>query len=348
MRYIHQQSCAETRWQSWRPASNRWFHRFVWLLLLIGLVPWAEPITAWSAEPLRIAVSQTPLSLPFFVAEKNGYFRESGVALQINEVIGGHRAMQAVLDGESDLGTSSESVVMFTSFRTEDFAVLATFVTSVDDVKIITCTGVGVDTLHQLTGKRVGTVLGSASHYYLDTFLLMNGVDPETVDKIHLQPEVMAESLRNGDVDAVAIWEPYPFTIINSVADARVLSKPGFYRLTFNLIVHKKHLGVRDDDLAKILGALERAQRFIEAQPLEAQTILRGHLQLDQSFIDWVWPVNNYRLSLDQALLTTLESEARWALREGYVTGERRLNYLDFIYLGPLQSVRADGITIIR
>ncbi len=348
MEHLLKQSYAETDGQRYLLRFDRRHCQMLRILALIGLVSWLVTVSVSASEPLSVAVSQTPLSLPFFVAEKNGYFRESGVPIQINKVIGGHRAMQAVLGGEADMGTSSESVVMFASFKTDDFAVLATFVTSNDDVKIVIRSGLDVDTPAQLTGRRIGTVLGSASHYYLDTFLLMNGVDPGAVDKIHLQPEAMAESLLSGKVDAVSIWEPYPFTIINSVPDAQVLSKPGFYRLTFNLIVHKKHIGARDDDLTKVLGALERAQHFIKTQPREAQTILREHLQLEQSLIDWVWPDNNYRFSLDQALLTTLESKARWALREGYVNEEHHPNYLDFIYLDPLQNVRADAITVIK
>lgn len=348
MRHISKPSCAWANRHPWRQGASRWKFRFVLLCLMVGLMPTASPTTAWSAEPLRIAVSQSPLSLPFFVAEKNGYFRESGVALQIDQVIGGHRAMRALLAGRADLATSSESVIMFTSFKTQDFAVLATFVTSIDDVKIITRAGLDADNPKELAGKRIGTVIGAASHYYLDTLLLMNGVAPEAVEKAALQPEMMANSLRSGDVDAVSIWEPYPYMIINSVPGARVLSNPGFYHLYFNLIVHKKHLGVRDDDLVKILGALDRAQHFIANQPVEAQTIMREYLQLDQAMIDWMWPINNFRLSLDQALLTTLESEARWALQEGYVEGDRHPNYLDFIYPDPLRKVREDAITVIK
>ncbi|MGK2907408.1 MAG: ABC transporter substrate-binding protein [Desulfuromonadales bacterium] len=306
------------------------------------------PSAAWSKEPLRISVSRTPLSLPFFIAENLGYFRSEGLSLDINEVIGGHRAMQEVLEGKSDLCTSSESVVMFNSFKTSDFAVLATFVSSTADVKIISRAGTGIDHPQKLAGKRVGTVLGSASHYYLDTSLLMHGVDPDAVKKLGLEPEAMGEALKNGKVDAVAVWEPYPFKILESVPGTRIVPTSNHYRLTFNLSVHKKHLGTRDDELVKVLRALERAQQYIEAHPAEAQAILRAHLQIDQPFIDWLWPTNIYRLTLEQSLLTTLESEARWALQGGYVKGERVPNYLEFIHTGPLKNVNPSAVTLIE
>lgn len=303
---------------------------------------------ASGAEALVISLAQTPLSLPFFVAESEGYFAGEGVPIKINNVAGGHRTLQQLLNGEADLATSSDAVIMFNSFQRSDFAVIATFVTSNDDVKVIIRKDVGIARPEQMAGKRIATVVGAASHYYLDTWLLLHGVDPKSTRIINLQPEDMESALAKGEVDAVAIWEPIPFKILKAVAGATILPNPGIYILSFNLIAHKKLLGVRDDDLVKLLRALDRAQRFIKADPLKAQAILRTRLQLDQAFIAWIWPRYNFRLTLDQSLLSTLEGEARWARNGGYVAGNRSPNYLDFIYPGPLHKVRPEAVGIAR
>ena len=317
-------------------------------LLVIVLLPliWA-PIVL-SAEPLRVSVSQTPLSLPFYVAESQGYFAAEGLKLRISDVVGGHRTLQNVLEGTADLATSSEAVVMFNSFKNSDFAVIGTFVSSDDDVKVVTRDGAGISQAKQLTGKKVGTVSGSASHYYLETLLVLNGVDPRSVKISNLQPEDMAKALKNGDVDAIAIWEPYPFKAFKDVPGAKILAKSGAYRLTFNLLVHKKIIGVRDDDLVKLLRALDRAEQFINTQPQKAKAILLDRLKLEQSFVDWIWPSYKYHLALDQALLTTLEGEARWARQGGLVKGNKSPNYLNFIHAEPLRKVRPAAVSIIR
>jgi ABC-type nitrate/sulfonate/bicarbonate transport system substrate-binding protein len=303
---------------------------------------------ASSAEPLRISLSQTPLSLPFYVAEKQGYFAAEGVKLKITDVVGGHRTMQQLLEGTADLATSSEAVVMFNSFNSSDFAVIASFVTSDEDVKIITAAAAGIHQPEQLKGKRVGTVTGAASHYYLETLLLLNGVDPKSVRVRNLQPEVMAEALKKGEVDAIAIWEPFPFKALKEVPGTKMLAKSGAYRLLFNLIVHRKLLGTRDEELVKLFRALDRAEQFISAEPQKAKAILIDRLKLDNAFIDWIWPVNKYRLSLDQSLITTLEGEARWALQEGLVKGDKIPNYLNFIHPTLLNRVRPSAVGIIR
>lgn len=316
--------------------------------LSLLLIPLLLASTALSAEPLKISVSQTPLSLPFYVAESQGYFAAEGVKLTISEVVGGHRTMQQLLDGTSDLATSSEAVVMFNSFLRTDYAIIASFVSSDDDVKIVTRADSGIKQPTQLTGKKIGTVTGAASHYYLETLLLLNGVNPKSTHIRNLQPEEMTKALGNGDVDAIAIWEPYPFKALKAVPGATVLPRQNTYKLTFNLIVHKKHLGIRDDELVKLLRALDLAQQFIKNQPQKAKAILREKLKLDQDFIEWIWPSYNYRLTLDQSLLTTLEGEARWARQEGLVKGNKSPNYLNFIYAGPLSKVRPAAVSIIR
>jgi NitT/TauT family transport system substrate-binding protein len=293
-------------------------------------------------------VSTTPLSLPIFVAESQGYFAAEGLSVTINEVIGGHRTLQQVLDGSADIATSSEAVVMFNSFKRSDYAVIATFVTSDDDVRVVTRASKGIVSITQLRGRRVATVVGAASHYYLDTSLLLSGVDPKQVQTRNIEPELMVQALEKDEVDAIAIWEPIPFQALAGIANATVLPKSRAYNLSFNLIVSKRILGTRDDDLVKLLRAVDRAQRFIAAEPAKSQSILRNRLHADQKFIDYLWPRYNYRLTLSQSLLTTLEGEARWAREEGYVKGDRSPNYLEFIYSAPLRRVRPDAVNILE
>ena len=169
------------------------------------------PGLVWAVEPLVLAVSRTPLSLPFFIAESEGYFAAEGVPVRINEIQGGHRTMQQLLDGQADLATSSEAVVMFTSFKRDDFVLLASFVTSTDDVKVVVLGDSGIARPEHLAGKRVGTIRSSASNYYLDTLLLLNGAEPRGVRMRHLEPDALVAALRQRELDAISVWQPFAY-----------------------------------------------------------------------------------------------------------------------------------------
>lgn len=300
-----------------------------WLMSTLALLLALSGLSATADEGLTIVVSRTPLSLPFYVAESQGHFTAEGVKVTLTEVVGGHRAMQHLDERTADLATTSDTVIMFNSFKRNDFAVLASFVTSDQDVELIAGKALAQALPQQLAGKRIGAVVGSASHYYLDSWLIFHGVDPQTVQIIPLQPETMASALQKGEVDAVATWDPFIFETLKSVPDAKLLPNPGSYTLSFNLIADKKLIGTRDDELVRVLRALLRAERFIEAEPAKAQALLRERLDLKQDFVAWVWPKYQYRIALAQSLLSTLESQARWALREDHVSASHSPNYLN-------------------
>ena len=320
--------------------------RGVVVAMLLGVMQLCGAPRAHSLEPLRLSVSLTPLSLPIFVAEREGFFAAEGAALRITDIIGGHRSLQQVLDGKADLATCSEAVVMFSSFKRRDFSVIAAMVTSDEDVRIVTRAGSGITEIRHLAGRRVGTVLGAASHFYIDTSMLLASVDPNAVHLVDRQPEAMADSLRRNEVDAIAIWEPYAFQTQAQVADSRVLPKSQVYTLTFNLVISNSLRGVRDDDLIMVLRALERAQKFIAAEPLKAQAILQDRLKMGRPLIDSLWPRYVYDLSLPYKLLTTLEREARWARREGLVQEKKSPDFTAFIHAGPLRKVRPASVSI--
>jgi ABC-type nitrate/sulfonate/bicarbonate transport system substrate-binding protein len=318
------------------------------LLAIILLMPLLGISLQSHADALKIAVSRTPLSLPFYIAEEKGFFAGEDVQVILNEAIGGNRAMQQILAGDADLATCSDVVVMFNSFKRNDYAIISTFVTSSDDVKLIVRNEAGIKSPEQIVGKRVGMIVGAASNYFFDMWLMFHGVDPKLVQVVSLQPETMGAALAKGEVDAVAVWEPFAYKILNSVPGAKILSEAGIYVETFNLIVSKKLIGIRDEDLVRLLRALDLAQRFISNEPQKAQAILRARLQTDQAFTDWIWPRLNFGMKLDQSLLSTLESEARWARHEGHIVEAHAPNYLEFIYAKPLLKVRPEAVGIVR
>jgi ABC-type nitrate/sulfonate/bicarbonate transport system substrate-binding protein len=112
---------------------------------------------------------------------------------------------------------------------------------------------------------------------------------------------------------------------------------------------YRRALADKEDDVVRVLRALAKAQRFITTRPREAKDILKQRLQLDDAFVNWVWKDLDYRLGLDQSLVTTLEAEARWAVREGHVApGLAIPNYLRFVEPAPLRRALPGEATLLQ
>ena len=312
------------------------------------LIALAAAGCAW-AEPLTLAVSRSPLSLPLYIAQHNGYFSDEGLEIKFNECLGGHRCLRQVLDEQADVATVGELPLVMNSFSSSDYAVIATFTKSSDDIKLVTNARANIKSPAQLEGKRIGTIKGTASEYFLELYLLTAGVDPKSLTVMNIQPEDMVRALQSGKVDVISVWQPFGYLALKAMgAGGTVLPSNNAYTQTFNLVSHRKLVGTRDGALAKLLRAVERAERFIQEQPADAKAVLMQRLALEQDFVDTVWPGLRYRLGLDQALLVTMEGEARWARREGHATGLLKPNFLQLVHSAPLRSVKADAVATLR
>jgi NitT/TauT family transport system substrate-binding protein len=309
--------------------------------ILIGLA--ATPARA--AERLSIMVSHTPLSLPIFIAQDKGYVAAQGLEVTLQPCVGGHRCMRQMLNGEADLATAGDMPITINSFERSDFAVLATMASTGDDMKLVAHDRSGITAPSHLAGKRIGAVIGAASQYFLELYLLTAGIDPRQLSVVGLQPEEMAPALLSGKVDAISIWEPYGYQALKALGPHGVaLPNVGAYFQSFNIVCQRRMVGSRDPALVQLLRAVERAERFIQEQPEEAKAVLRARLEMDPAFLDRIWPGLGFRLSLDPSLLATMEAEVRWARREGHVKAGRLPNLPALLHAAPLRAIKPTAV----
>jgi NitT/TauT family transport system substrate-binding protein len=305
----------------------------------------AARAAAGPLEAVSVATARSPMSLPLYVAQERGYFAAAGLDVRLDDCLGGHRCLQRLDEGRADLATCSELPVVFDAFGSTGATVIATMVTTSDDLKFVVRKELAGLAPAQLASRRIGLVPGSASQYYLDMLLMNLGVDPRGARLVELAPEAMLPAMRAGEVDALAVWEPVAWQALHAADLGAVRSAAAAgYIESFNLVAGPRSAGPRDATLARLLGALDRAEQFIRDEPGPAQAILRARLGLDQAFVDWVWPGLAWRLTLDQALLTTMESELRWAHREGRVASQGRPDVLALVHAAPLRAVKPGAV----
>lgn len=292
----------------------------------------------WNSQPeglpLRIAVSHTPLSTPFFVAAEKGFFREQGLNIQLQLHPGGHKCFESLVQGHVDLATSSDSVIMFNSFKRDDFSVLTSFVQSDNDIKIIAHADREITAPSDLVGKRVGIVPNSASEFFLYTLLLVNGVQPSQIVMVPLPANKMANALASNQVDAVSIWEPYGYdAFIQLDKNPQTIRAQGLYNLSFNLISmrHSADDIRHRDSHQRLLRALSQATKFIARHPETAQRITTDKLGMAPAAIRHSWRDYVFSLSLSNSLISTLESEAHWAVSQQRVLNTKIPDYRSYI-----------------
>lgn len=296
------------------------------------------------AAPLTLAIPDLAGYAPALIAEAAGYFSAEGLDLRILHCINGKRCLQHLADGEAQLAATAETPIMFATHAGKVFDIVATMGTTTRDVALVARSDRGISSAGDLKGKRIGFVRGTSSHFFTDTYLLFHGIDRASVTLVPLDIAESAEHLARGDVDAAGMWQPY-------VAHARALlgdrgltlPSPRLFTLSSNLVSQP---GVGDADLGKILRAMRRAVALIDAQPHRAQAVLAIRLKVEPETLNGLFEMYDFKLTLSQSLLATLEAESRWAQRSGLVPAGSPPDYLERFHPGPLRALDRRAVTV--
>lgn len=300
------------------------------------------------AAPLGLAVSNGPVSLLVYVADGNGYFKSEGLDLNLVECSSGRSCLKLLADGVTDLATAADVVVALNSFARPDLTIVGTLSASSHQIKLVARRSAGIARPEQVRGKRLATVQGTSAQYFLDSWLLFHGIEGRTVTPIYLPPDELGPVLQLKDVDAIAIWEPLASNALKLLGDdGLTLPNPRVYTQHFNLVSTRTVISARRLELVKLLRALVRAQQFIRERPEAAAQLLARRLNIDILAAQTQIKEQDYRLRLDQSLVSTLSSQLRWAVREGHAKADAELpNPLRLIDSALLREAapQVDGI----
>lgn len=77
-----------------------------------------------------------------------------------------------------------------------------------DNEALVVRNGSGVTTIADLRGKRIGTPFASTAHYSLLAALDQNGLSPNDVQLVDLQPQAILAAWERGDIDGAYTWLP--------------------------------------------------------------------------------------------------------------------------------------------
>lgn len=304
---------------------------------------------AHAAEKVTICFGAAASALVPIAKQQNFYAAE-GVDAEMRPFPSGKLALEAMLSGQCQMAAAAETSVIHYSLRGAAMRIIAAIATGHNFERLIVRSDRGIASVANLRGRRIAVPEFTTAHYFLDIYLLANGLAPQDVTKVYLPAQEVAAAFRRGEVDAAAHWEPHIHTLaLEFGAKAKVLSAPGLHLSPFLLIGRTDFVNQSPAAIERVLRALLRAERFAKEQPAQAKGLAARTNGVGPGEIDVVWPLIDFRLSLDQSLLSILENAARWEI--GLLPAGQRPklpNYLDFIYLDGMKKVKPEALTIIH
>lgn len=314
--------------------------------VLVAFIAGCNRNASQQVEKIIIGAETVPHASPLWIAEHKGYFREEGLTVEIREFESGRTALRMMLQAEGiDIVTAAQTPVVSNSFSRNDYAIIGNMVYSDNDVKILARQDKGIKAPSDLKGKIVGITAGSSGHFFLGLFLTHQRLLMSDVKTIDMEATRLSQALIDGQVDAIATWEPHIFKAGKALGNkALILPSRGMYREDFFFIARKDFIKNHPEALKRFLRAIKKGEEFIQKNSKEAMDIIAQRLKMDGEVLTATWGDFQFRLFLDQSILLSLEDGARWAIRNKLTDAKKVPNYLDYIYVDALKEVNPSAV----
>lgn len=300
-------------------------------------------------ENVAIAYSAITDTVLAEVAYVNGYFRQEGLEVTPLMHAYGKPALEDLLAGKADFATVAETPIMFAVMKGAKIVIIATIQTSDTGNAIVAKQDSGIVSLGDLKGKRIAATLGTTSDFFLGVILGINGIARKDITVINIKAEDMAVALERNDIDAISTFTPYVTHAKKKLGKRAIIFRDkDIYRWTYNIVSTKEFVAKNPVAVAKMLRALVRAETYVAEYPAESQKIVADFSGIDISIVRDIWADTSFRVSLDQPLILSLEDESRWAINNRLTHAREIPNYLDYIYLDGLMSVKPEAVRILK
>ena len=300
-------------------------------------------------EALVLGVAESVENIPVLIALERGFYADEGLDITTKSWAVGRLTLEALLRNEVDVSTVADTPIVMQSLRRNDFVVIATFSHGVP-YRLVADRNSGILQPADFRGHRIGSMAGTIGQFFLHSVLADVGIAPGEITEVNVPAAESGDALTQNRVDAIAVIDPYGYYAQMALGERAVLLPfdRSQHEQTFNYVTRRDFSQQRPLTAQRLLRATQRAIKWEQTHHQEAVAITARRLKMDEKVLEALW--SNYRhiITLDQALIISLEGEARWAIRNGLSGGGTVPNYLEFLDTSSLDAVIPGAVSIVR
>jgi NitT/TauT family transport system substrate-binding protein len=283
-----------------------------------------------------------------WVAQDQGYFTKHGLNVTFKEYPSATVAMQDILNGKLDFLLASEYVISEPLLNKKPLRVIGTISES-DTNSVVGRRDRGIERIPDLEQKKIGVPKGSMSEYLLGRFFVLNGLNLRNATKIYLLPAELVDALVRGDIDAAIDFEPYAYQMQQQIGGNAVvwpanLGQHSFYSIVCNETLLQESPAIIEDLLASLL----QAETFVNSHNEEAKKIAQNQMKYDDQYMNNEWQKHHFSVALSQPLITSMEDEIRWKIRNNMTAVTDVPDFSKYISSDTLYRLKPSAITILR
>ncbi len=287
---------------------------FLTAALVAGALAGAAPRPA--AAELTKLVYALPTTVPAvipYVAIDKGFFRQEEIEIDAKLFPSGREALQSLLTKHAQLQSVSETPVVHAMLQGNDIVTVATVARHIE-AKLIAKPSRGIRSPVDIRGKRVATLPGTNSDYFMYRFFNHYGIAPGDVKIANMSPPDMVVAYARGEIDAYFAWEPHIYYGKKQVPDDSLVFYPGqLYQGRTTVNMNRDYVHQHPEVVRRVIRALLAAEDFVRWHPEEALEVASKRLNMEPAVYRELWPEQVMRVELDDGFLRLMEGVGKWA-----------------------------------
>lgn len=315
----------------------------------LGEQPFPNSQLAYSGihEPITIGIKNAESSTLIYIAEDRGFFDNNGLYVTIrDDYVSGADALKGMLNNEVDISVSAEYPIVIDTLGRENFSMIGC-VDKYEEIYLVARKDKGFKDAADLKGKRIGLIFGTEAEFYLGRCLELHGMSLQDAVLVNCDPSSSAIALANGSVDAIVIEYDLVGPTKDLLGDDMIIWPQQNSQQAFAVMACRNDWMAGHLELInRFLTAIAQAEKYCTSQPKIAKAIVQKRLHRDDKYMSAIWPMHQLSLSLDQSLVTAMEDEGRWMIKNGLTTEKTIPNFRDYICTKGLEETKPESVNM--
>ncbi|MES2876223.1 MAG: NrtA/SsuA/CpmA family ABC transporter substrate-binding protein [Patescibacteria group bacterium] len=259
---------------------------------------------------VRYAAPLTIAAAPVYVADAMGFWNEEGIDVDVTYFDSGRKALDALLSDSAEVMSVSETPPLRSYLSGSEINIIAT-VTKHKEAKM-TVRSDKITKPEDVKGKKLGTVAGTNSDYYMYRWLEANGIKKDEVEIIPLDATALSQAFVQGNVDVMFAWEPHNYNASSKIATMSKSWPTELYSGRHTIVMSSDYLKNNPAAAERVIKGFIKAESYIKNSPDDAKKIVIDRTGMSKDALDKLWGEYDYTVGLDDELAKIIKDQSSW------------------------------------
>lgn len=310
------------------------------LLLALLLALAAGP--CWAQAKMTIATGVDPAFSQFYVAKAAGLFTKNGLDVTVNTGASGSAMVPFLVNDQINAAYGSDLAGVINHGVSPDIVAVADGTLLVKWESVV---GRNIADLSGLKGKKIGIPKGTGAEIFWQSVERKFNLNPSDYTVVDIEAPEMVAALERGDIDAFAVWEPWPTRATMSIAGAKILvDATGLVHNRNFVYMNRSWIEKNRDTAERFMRALCEANDLINSDRPAAAKMVSKFLNMPLPLATELMPKLEYNMFLKDESLVAVKDSEDLLLSRGKLKAP--LDYGSYIDTDLLKAVRPDSVAI--